>query len=173
MGKPRERRLKRTHSLFIVDLKLYQKNHKRLEVVNEMIVQAGLETGACCGVSECGEIVFERGKMIKGERLPVLQERMKTIDPDDNETYKFLGVEQSDRIKKKDAMERVKIELIIKLELLTKTRLIDESLMTAINSKVIPVVAYTMNIFRFRKAELSELDQIIKRELRDVGKTIK
>ena len=39
--------------------------------------------------------------------------------------------------------------------------------MTAINSKVIPVAAYNMNICRFTKAELSELDQIIKRELRD------
>ena len=50
---------------------------------------------------------------------------------------------------------------------LTKTELNDENLMTAINSKVVPVAAYTMNICRFTKAELSELDQIIKRELRD------
>ena len=64
-------------------------------------------------------------------------------------------------------MERVTIELIRRLELLTKTELNNENLMTAINSKVIPVAAYTMNICRFTKAELSELDQIVKRELRD------
>ena len=69
----------------------------------------------------------------------------------------MLGVEQSDGIKKKEVMERV----------LTKTELNDENLMTAINSKVVPVAAYTMNICRFTKAELSELDQIIKREPRD------
>ena len=68
MGKPGE---KRTHSFFIDDLKVYQENHKRLEVVNEMIVQASHDTGACHGVSKCAEIVFERGKMIKGEGLPV------------------------------------------------------------------------------------------------------
>ena len=39
-GKPGERRQKRTHSLFIDDLKVYQENYKRLEVVNEMIVPA-------------------------------------------------------------------------------------------------------------------------------------
>ena len=72
-----------------------------MEVVNEMIVQASHDTGACYGVSKCAEIVFERGKMIKGEGLPVLQERMKTMDPDDNEMYKFLGVEPSDGIKKR------------------------------------------------------------------------
>ena len=64
-------------------------------------------------------------------------------------------------------MKRVKIESIRRLELLTKPELNDENLMTAINSKVIPVPADTMNICRFTKAELSELDQIIKRELRD------
>ena len=56
-------------------------------------------------------------------------------------------------------MERVKIELIRRMELLTKTELNDENLMTAINSKVIPVAAYTMNICRSTKAEL---DKIIK-----------
>ena len=136
-------------------------------MVNEMIVQASHDTGACYGVSKCAEIVFERGKMIKGEGLPVLQERMKTINPDDNTTYKFLGVEQSDGIRKKDLMARVKIELIRRLEMLTKTELSDGNLMTAVNSKVIPVAAYTMNISRFTKAELSELYQMIKRELRE------
>ena len=101
MGKPGERRLKRTHSFFTDDLKVYQENHKRLEVVNEMIVQGSHDTGACYGVSKCAEIVFKRGKMIKGEGLPVLQERMNTIDPNDNETYQFMGVEQSDGIKKR------------------------------------------------------------------------
>ena len=61
---------------------------------------------------------------------------MKTPDLDDNETYKFLGVEQSDEIKKKNVMEKVKIELIRRLELLTKTEMNDENLMTAIDGKI-------------------------------------
>ena len=64
-------------------------------------------------------------------------------------------------------MERVKIELIRRLELLTKTKLNDENFMTASNSKNIPVAAYSINICHYRKAELSELYQIIKRELRN------
>ena len=38
--------------------------------------------------------------IVKGEGLQVLNERMKTIDPDDIEIYKFLRVEQADGIKK-------------------------------------------------------------------------
>ena len=52
-------------------------------------------------MEKCAEIVFERGKMVRGEGLQVLQERMKTMDPDQNEIYKFLGVEQADGIKAK------------------------------------------------------------------------
>ena len=63
-----------------------------LQIVNETIVQASNDTGACYEVSKCAEIIFERGQMVKGEGLEVLHERMKTIDPDENGTYKFLGV---------------------------------------------------------------------------------
>ena len=42
--------------------------------------------------------------MIKGEGLKVLEERMKTMDPDENEIYKFLGIEQADGIKMKSVL---------------------------------------------------------------------
>ena len=77
----------------------------------KIIVQASHDTGACYGVSKCAEIVFERGKMVKGEGLPVLNERMGTMDPDENEIYKFLGIEQADGIKTKVVFERVKREV--------------------------------------------------------------
>ena len=67
-----------------------------------MIVQASNDTGACYGVAKCAEVVFERGKMVKGEGFQMLNERMKSIDPDQNEIYKFLGVQQADGIKKKE-----------------------------------------------------------------------
>ena len=58
MGQPGERDLKRTHSLFINDLKVYQENHQKLEIANETIVKASMDTGACYGVKKCAEIVF-------------------------------------------------------------------------------------------------------------------
>ena len=101
--------------------------------------------------------------MVNGEGLQVLQERMKTIDPNEKETYRFLGVEQADGIKSKDVYERVKQEAVRRLTLLTKAELHDQNLMKAINTKVIPVAEYPMNICRFTKAELEELDQATKR----------
>ena len=50
MGAPQEQDVKRTHSLFIDDLKVYQDDHKKLEVVNEIIMKASMDTGACYGL---------------------------------------------------------------------------------------------------------------------------
>ena len=102
MGQPGKRDGKSTHNLFVGDLKVCQESHKTLKDVNEMIVQASNDTVACYGVARCAEVVFARGKMVKSEGLQVLNKRKKTIDADENEIYKFLGVEQADGIKKKE-----------------------------------------------------------------------
>ena len=78
MCPPGNRDVSRTHSLFIDDLKVYQESHKIFRDVNEVIVQASHDTGACYGVSKSAEIVFERGKMVRGEGLEILEKRMKS-----------------------------------------------------------------------------------------------
>ena len=135
--------------------------------MKEIIVQASHDTGACYGVSKCAEIIFQKGKMVRGEGLQVLEERMETMNPDENDIYKFLGIEQADGIKTKAVYERVKDEVTKRAKMLTKTELNDSNLIKAINMKVVPVATYAMNVCRFTLAELKELDQIIKKELRE------
>ena len=143
MGPPGSRDVSRTHSLFVNDLKVYQESHEMPRDINEVLVQTSHDTGTCYGVAKCAEIAFERGKMRRGEGLEVLKKRMKTMDPDENEIYKVLGIEQVDGIKTNDV-----------------------NLVHAINTKVIPVAAYPMNVCKFTGGELKEPDQVIKRELR-------
>ena len=40
-----------------------------------MIVKASMDTGAGYGIKKCAEIVFRKGKMIKGKRLAALEEK--------------------------------------------------------------------------------------------------
>ena len=87
MGEPGNKIVHRTHNLFVDDLKQYQESHKTLKDVNEIIVQASHDTGACYGVSKCTEIVFEHGKMTKGEGLQAVEENMKMMAPDENEIH--------------------------------------------------------------------------------------
>ena len=165
MGEPGNRVVKRTHSLFVDDFKVYQESHKALKIVNEIIVQASHNTGACYGVSKCAEISYQNGKMVRGEGLQVLEERMKMMNPDENEIHKFLGIEQVDGINTKAVYERVKEEETKRIKMLTKIELNDANFIKAINMKVIPVATYAMNACKFTVAKLKELDQIIKKEL--------
>ena len=102
--------------------------------------------------------------MLRGEELEVLEERMNTMDPEENGIYKFLGIEQADGIKTKAVFERVKGEVNKRVKM--NADLNDVNLVRAINTKVIPVAAYLMNVWKFTGGELKELDQVMKRELR-------
>ena len=88
------------------------------------------------------------------------------MDPDENEVYKFLGIEQADGIRKKTVLERVNEEVLKRVKMIVNTKLNDANLMKAMSMEAIPVAAYAMNICRFNDGELTELDQTIKRELR-------
>ena len=59
-------------------------------MVNKMTVKARMDTGTCYGINICAEVVFKDGKMGEGEELRVVEERMKALDPDQSEVYKFL-----------------------------------------------------------------------------------
>ena len=167
MGEAGRRVCKRTHTLFIDDLKVYSSGHKKLQLINETITRASLDVGAAYGVKKCAEIVIENGEMVKGEGLDVLEERMKCLDPQKAEIYKFLGLEQSDTMKKAVALGRVKQEMINRLKRILNSRLSDKYLIKAINTHIVPVAAYIMNLCSLSMGELKELDMIVKRMLRE------
>ena len=104
-------------------------------------------------------------KMVRGEGLQVLEERMKTMDPDENEIYKLMGIEQADGIRTKTVFKRLKEEVSKRVKMPAKTELNDANLLKEINMKVIPIAAYTMSICRFNVGWLKELDQRVKRKL--------
>ena len=126
-GSPRETEVKRTHCLFIDDLKVYQENRQQLKAVNEILLQVSNDTGACYGISTCVEIVFKHRKMIKGEGLTVLDKRVRALDPDENYFYTFLVVEQAG-VKIKEVLVRVKVEMQSRLSTLLNAELYDKNL---------------------------------------------
>ena len=95
--------------------------------------------------------MFKRGKMIKGEGLSVIEEKMKALNPDQREIYKFLGCEQAEKIDMERVMARVKAETRKRMNALVQQDLYDKNLILikAINRTVIPVAGYVMNVCTF------------------------
>ena len=52
------------------------------------------------------------------------------------------------------------------MNITTRTELNDKNLLKTTNTKVIPEVAYTVNVYKFTQSELTEFDQVIKIDLR-------
>ena len=83
--------------------------------------------------------------MIKGEGLSVIEEKMKALDPEQREIYKFLGCEQAENIDMERVMARIKAETEKRTNALVRQDLCNKNLIKAINRTVIPVAGYVMN----------------------------
>ena len=94
----------------VQNLLAFQGSHKILKDFSEIIVQATRGTGACYVVVKCAAIVFEQGIVVTKKRLckEVLHDIMKI-------RYKFLGVEQTDRIKINKVFTRLNEEVTKRL----------------------------------------------------------
>ena len=164
MGGPGNLIVKRTHSLFVDDLEVCQESNNVLKNVNEIIVQVSYDTGPCFGVPKCAEFIFEHGKIVRAEDLQVLETKMKTMEPDENKIFKFMGIEQADRFRTKTVFEKVKEGVSKRVKMIANTKLGDANLIKVINMKVMAVAAYATNICRLNVGELKKLDQTIRRE---------
>ena len=91
---------------------------------------------------------------------------MTTMDPDLNEIYNFLRVEQGNGTTPKNIFERMKDEVAKRAKLLVNTKLKDTNLIAAINAVVISAAAYQIKIRKVSYGESNEFDRIIKKELR-------
>ena len=113
-------------------------------------------------VKKCAEIIFKKGKIIKGEELQIKQERMKALDLNGNEICKFLGCGQTERIDMKKVMERIQTLMEQRTRKPVGEGLYDKNLVKAMNCRVIEVAAYMMNVHNFTGKELDQLDKGIK-----------
>ena len=95
-------------------------------------MQTSLDTVACYGVDKCAEILFKRGKMIKGEGLSVIEEKMKASDLEQGEIYKFLKCEQAEKIDMERVMARLKAETQKRMNASVQQDLYDKNLIKAI-----------------------------------------
>ena len=87
--RPGQHGIKRTHSFLTDDLNMFQQDRQMLQVANKIIVTANMDTGACFIVKKGAEVVYNAGKMIKRQGLTGLEEKMKALDPEQNEVYKY------------------------------------------------------------------------------------
>ena len=70
--------------------------------------------------------------MVKGEGLPVLEEKINALDSNKKGIFKFFGYKQANKTDVKRVMEKVKKEIRRRLNHLTGLNLNDKNLMKTI-----------------------------------------
>ena len=96
----------------------------------------------------------------------MLAERMKALDPEQNENYRFLGCEQAEQIDTDAVYEGVKAEIDKRMKALTSTEIYKKNFIKAINTRVVPVASYVMNVCDYNHKQVDDLDKLIKEALR-------
>ena len=146
-----------------------ESNEKDLQETNRIVTGISQDTGKKFGVSKCAEVVYKRGKMTKGKGLQIDNNEGECLDPEDNEYYEFLGIEEDDGQLYEKAKERVIEECFKRIESLHKTELYERNMIKALNTMCMSVVTYVMDIVHFSHPELEHLDVRMRKTLKEMN----
>ena len=94
---------------------------------------------------------------------------LKSPDPEQMENHLLLGCEQAEQIDTDLVYKRVKAEMDKRMKSLTLMELYGRNLIKTINTRVVPVASYVMNVCDFNQKQIDNLDKLIKKALHDKG----
>ena len=127
------------------------------------------DTGMTFRVSKCADVMYKRGKMIKGEGLQINNSKAEFLDPESAECYKFLGIEEGDGQLDDKAKERVIEECFKRVESLCNTEWYERNMIKALNTMYMSAITNVMNIVNFSRPEQERLDVIMRKSLKDMN----
>ena len=133
------------HLFCMDDLKIYAKDDAELEKLLDSAKTFSDEIGMEFGLDKCAKATFKRGKMVKSTNV-VLNDNTVIKELDQENTYKYLGVNESNGIQHSTMKEKIRKECIRRVRSIMKTELNSKNRITAINALAIPVVTYSFNV---------------------------
>ena len=115
------------------------------------------------GFEKCAKVTINRGKLIEGERIPILDKEIRNLEIEDN--YKYLGLYESDQLCTKEIKTKAKTEYKKRLRWILKSKLHGQNQITAINTYALPVLTYPAGIIQYTIKDLKELDTMTRKHL--------
>ena len=146
-----------THLFFMDDLKLYAKDKRDLETKLQTVKQFSDDIRMELGLPKCAEIHIRKGKLItmSGTRL---DEEVMIKELENDGSYKYLGVDESDNIQHSKMKDKLKKEYFRRTRMILRSQLNARNKTTAINSLSVPVLTYSFNIVNWTVTDLQKVD---------------
>ena len=134
-------------------LNYLQKNEKELETLIHAVRIYNQDIGMDFSIEKGAMLVMKSGKwlMTDGMELPN-HDRIRT--PEENETYKYLGILEADTIKQVQIKDMIRQEYLRRTRKLLETKLSSRNLIKGINTWAMPLVRYSGPFLKWTREEL-------------------
>ena len=146
-----------SHLFYMDDLKLYAKDDETLCKMVSATNSFSKDIHMSFGIEKCAKVSLKRGKQVKAENLN-LGDELAIQDLEQEQNYKYLGVEEKGGISQNKMKEKIRKEYYRRVRKVLKTELNSKNKIIAVNSLAVPVVLYSFNIVNWTKADILRMD---------------
>ena len=152
------------HLFYFDDVKLYGKDDSELEGLLKTIKSFSDDIGMEFGLEKCAKATFNRGKLVRTNSIELeLETTIKELGQE--QTYKYLGIDESDGIQHASMKDKVRKECVRRVRAMLRTELNAKNRIKAINTLAIPVITYSFNIVNWNMSEIRKIDRKIRKLL--------
>jgi len=147
-----------SHLLYMDDLKLIAKSGEELQKQIQIVKIFSDDIHMEFGLEKCAKIGFKRGKLVHSQNL-VIDINREIQELEQGNTYRYLGIEESEGVQHQLMKERLKQEYSRRLRMIQKSELNARNKITAIGALVVPVLRYSFGIIKWRTEEIKKIDR--------------
>ena len=97
------------------------------------------------GLEKCAKVSFKKRKLVSTESIEINDDTA-IQELNQEEAYKYLGVDESDGIQHSTMKEKIRKEYNRRVRLILRTELNGRNKVEAINSLAVPVVQYILGL---------------------------
>ncbi|KAL0867793.1 hypothetical protein ABMA27_008500 [Loxostege sticticalis] len=144
-----------SHLMYMDDIKLFTNSEKNLQQLIDITSYFSKDINMKFGLDKCRKLHIKRGKIVHSN-IETEEIRIPTMDED--ELYKYLGVQQSKGINHINIKKQLTGEYFKRLNLICKRPLYSKNLFKAINTFAIPILTYSFGIIKWTLTDLKKLE---------------
>ena len=144
------------HLLYMDDLKLYANSEKVLKDQLNTVREFSADITMKFGLDKCAIVAIEKGKFTKSEGVHLQDLSIKALE--EGETYKYLGVEETNKIDHAKMRKLHKEGYVKTVKMILKTKLTPKNKILAINQIAIPKIQYSFGIIDWPQHEINSID---------------
>ena len=153
-----ESKEKINHFLFMDELKLYSQSEKGLDLLVQTVRVFSEDIRRECDAEKCAMLVMEKGKIV--ESVGIVWSDGKVIKSlREGESYKYLGILETDRFSEEKRKLNVSKKYIRRLRKVLKSKQNGGSLVRGVDTWAVSLLTYSAAFVSWSKSELRALDK--------------